>query len=105
MAIAQASFPIVGIFIIQKFKRKFVFITSNLGMGVSLLILSYGIHSQIHSVVIISIVLFFAFMSGMNGPVFFLYVSEILTPKIMSISMTVMGVGLILLSFLQPFIM
>jgi len=68
-------------------------------LGISLCLISFGISLNAVFIVFVAIFSFFFFYAAMNGPLFFLYLSEILTPKIMTVGFTICNLTLVIVSF------
>lgn len=68
-------------------------------LGFSLCLISLGINLNAVLIVFVAVFAYFFFYAAMNGPMFFLYLSEILTPKIMTVGFTICNLTLVIVSF------
>ena len=92
----------LGIYMLNKFKRKFLLYNGMIGMAICLSVLSFV--NKNHELLILFSLLFLICFEVSIGPIMWLYISEILLPEGAGIAYAVNWIGVIILSMCSLFL-
>jgi hypothetical protein len=105
MGLILPVFSCCGLYTVAKYTRRQVFITGNMGMGLCLFIFTFFLYMKMQSLLLLAIFGFWMVQTAFQGPLFFLYFSEILTPKAFSMALALNTFFLMLVSYSMPYLM
>ena len=82
-----------------------MYMFSNFMMSICLFMFAFAIYSESRSMLLMIILIFYLFQGTGQGPLFYIYLSELCTPKCFGLAVAINSFGGILISLVTPFLL